>query len=119
MLRGKHPGLRENMPHTPPPPRTTRLTAGTDCLLYHLQSSRQAPPPLPATVPADRLPSVPATWHWAGYPSVGSAVFAVVAVTTFPFLHARFWSHLLWEWGGCSLTALLSKSARTLRVRVT
>lgn len=40
MQRGKHPGLRENTPHTPPPPRTTRLTAGTDWLLRHLQSSR-------------------------------------------------------------------------------
>lgn len=106
MQRGKHPGLRENTLHTPPPPCTTRLTAGTDWLLGHLQSSRRAPPPPPAAVPADRLPSVPATWHWAGHlgraPPQGSEVPVVMAIPTFPFLHSTPWSPLSWEWGGCS-----------------
>lgn len=36
---------RENMLLTLPPPRTTRLTAGTDWQLCHPQFSREAPPP--------------------------------------------------------------------------
>lgn len=36
-------------------------------------------------------------------PQRGSAVLAVVAVTTFPFLHSTPWSCLSWEWGSCSL----------------
>lgn len=71
LQRGKHPGLREITPHTPPPTPTTRLTVGTDWMLRHLQFGHQAPPPLPAAVPADRLPSVSTTWLSGRAPQPG------------------------------------------------
>lgn len=60
----------ESMLHTPPPPSTTRQTAGTDWLLCHPQFSGEAPPPScrcsPSRPPAPRRSSHLAR---AGHPS--------------------------------------------------
>ena len=82
--RGKHPGLGENTPHTPPPPPRTRLTAGTDWLLHlycpaarrlpHCRRSPCKPPALCSShLAPDRVPQ-----------RGDAAVLAVVVVTTFP-----------------------------------
>lgn len=77
---------RENVLHTPPPPSTTRLTAGTDWLLCHPQFSREAPPPKCGCSPS-RLPALrdPATWHGQGT-QARREVSVKVALTTFTCL---------------------------------